>query len=355
EGWLDVPVLTRSEAHDNEDALHAETVPPEMRPLQDDRTSGTTGTPLLIRRTALARVAAKAMLGRALSWHGRADVGTVAVTSTGGLYRDAAGSPGATLMIPVEAALDEQLALLRQAMPTHIVGYPNQVLNWLESGERRAFRNVRCVIATGEVLQPETKQRIVSALGCVVVDIYSTTETGPVALAGKSGGFRVAEENVYLDADDAGGKLQPVTVTPFYGFGTPLIRYRPGDYLEHLRPGRGSSPGLRRFLRVVGRERNLLVRRDGSRFWPNITARLMTKVLDYGDWQVVQDEPGKAVMSIVMTPDTPRAKLDELRTLLLRDVFGDFDLEIQPVDRLETGLGAGKTFQSVISHVRADR
>lgn len=363
----EVPVLTRAEAHDNQATLHADHVPAEMRPLQEDRTSGTTGTPLAIRRTALARVAAKALFGRALTWHDRADVGTIAVTSTTGLFSGAVptetgstdretGSTdrgaGAPFMVPVDIALEDQLSMLRGGRPSHIIGYPNQILNWLHSDERRAFENVRCVVTTGEVLHPATKQEIRSALGATVIDAYSTNETGPIAFAGKTGGFRIAEENIYLENDERTTGLQPVTVTPFYSYGTPLIRYRPGDYVENVRPGRGSTCGLRRFHKVVGRERNLLVRRDGSRFWPNMAAKLMTQVLDYGDWQVVQHEAGSAEMSIVVTPETPPEKLDELRAVLVREVFGDMDLTIRPVERLETGLETGKSFQLVVSYTK---
>lgn len=360
DAWDEVPVLTRAEAHDNQAALHADHVPAEMRPLQEDRTSGTTGTPLAIRRTALARVAAKALLGRALTWHDRSEVGAIAVTSTTGLYSSAvptdAGSThraGSPFMVPVDIALEDQLSMLREGRPTHIIGYPNQILNWLHSDKRRAFENVRCVVTTGEVLQPAAKDEIRSALGATVIDAYSTSETGPIAFAGKTGGLRIAEENIYLENDDGTTGLQPVTVTPFYSYGTPLIRYRPGDYVENVRPGRGGTSGLRRFQKVVGRERNLLVRRDGSRFWPNMAAKLMTQVLEYGDWQVVQHEAGSAEMSIVVTPETPPEKLDELRAVLVREVFGDMDLTIRPVERLETGLNTGKSFQSVVSFVVA--
>lgn len=360
DAWNEVPVLTRAEAHANQAALHADHVPAEMRPLQEDRTSGTTGTPLDIRRTALARVAAKALLGRALTWHDRADVRAIAVTSTTGLYPGvsaigpgSSGRAGAPVMVPVDIALKDQLSLLREAKPSHLVGYPNQILNWLDSDERRAFENVHCVVTTGEVLQPAAKNEIRRTLGATVIDAYSANETGPIAFAGKSGGFRIAEENVYFESDGEQAALQPVTVTPFYSYGTPLIRYRPGDYVENVRPGRGNTSGLRRFHKVVGRERNLLVRRDGSRFWPNMAARLMTQVLHYGDWQVVQHEAGSAVMSIVVAPGTPPAKLDELHTVLVRDVFGDMDLTIRPVERLETALETGKSFQSVVSHAAA--
>ena len=192
---------------------------------------------------------------------------------------------------------------------------------------------------------------ITKRLGAKIIDVYSGSETGPIAMARQSGGYRVAEENIFLEALPDGPELQTVTVTPFYNYGTPLIRYRPGDFIERVRPGRGSMRGLRRFARIVGRERNLLVRRDGSRFWPDLAAKLMAKILTYKAWQVVQDRPGQAEMTIAVDAAVPEDRIDDLRALLVGDVLKDFDLTIRRVDQIETQVASGKPFESVISRV----
>ena len=69
-GWSDVPVLTRAEAQDNEEALRAQSVPPDVGPVEDSMTSGSTGMPLRFRRTALQSVASEALLNRIFRWHG---------------------------------------------------------------------------------------------------------------------------------------------------------------------------------------------------------------------------------------------------------------------------------------------
>lgn len=356
EAWPDVAVLTRSEAQANQDALHAERVPAEMKPLREEQTSGATGAPLAVRQTSLSRVVSRGLLGRALAWHGHDDVGPIAVTATGGLTfgSTVSGQPGKLragqpFAITIDMPLADQMDLLEAARPTHVLGYPNQILNWIGAKRRSALQSIRCAITTGEVLRPEAKFEITRAIGATVIDVYSGSETGPIAVSGRSGGYRVAEENVFLEADSDGAELQPVTVTPFYNYGTPLIRYRPGDMIERVRPGRGAMPGLRRLGRIIGRERNLLVRRDGSRFWPDLAARRMSRILTYHGWQVTQDRPGQAEMSIIVDPSTPQERIEALRAMLVSDILKDFELTIRPVDTIETGLCGGKTYEAVFS------
>ncbi len=71
-----------------------------------------------------------------------------------------------------------------------------------------------------------------------IVDLYSTSETGPIAVEGPSRRsstrqLSICEENVFMEEPARRtGRAQPVQVivTPYYSFGTPLIRYAPGDY-----------------------------------------------------------------------------------------------------------------------------
>ena len=69
-GWKDVPILTRNEAKEHEEALQARFVPTEMGDLETRSTSGSTGTPLKFRQTRLQFIASEVLLNRALRWHG---------------------------------------------------------------------------------------------------------------------------------------------------------------------------------------------------------------------------------------------------------------------------------------------
>src|SRR5690606_7568776 len=80
-----------------------------------------------------------------------------------------------------------------------------------------------------------TRSRLEEALGCPVVDVYSTLETGPIAAARPGGGMALLQPGLYVEVvDDAGlpvpaGTPGEVAVTGGINPYLPLLRYRTGD------------------------------------------------------------------------------------------------------------------------------
>ena len=75
-----------------------------------------------------------------------------------------------------------------------------------------------------------------------------------------------------LDAHDrpcGTGEAGRVVITDLQNFASPLIRYDIGDYAEVGAPC-GCGRGLPTLSRVLGRERNRVIKPDGTRNWPRV-------------------------------------------------------------------------------------
>ena len=340
-GWDDLPVLTRNDAKRHESELRARLVPPDMGATSADATSGSTGTPLRFLRTHLQQIMSEVLLNRLLDWHGLGPMGHFA-TNRGG---DEVGSPHPRMTIlPGRLAYPKQLAILRDRKVTHLLSAPSfgaalAVLPNAKLADLRAF------IATGEVLRTEQRQVIEGGLGGKVVNVYSTSERGPIAAEGPEGMRRVNEENVLLEGPVAGQDLTRVVATPLYSFAMPLIRYAPGDYVRFAGGAGGvEAKGLRRISEVCGRQRNLLRRPDGTPFLPAyIVARRLLEILDHREWQLVQTSLTEVVMRMVVPTVPSAAQIAELKAYIGSGMRGQ-TVDVVFVDAIDNDFRSGKAY-----------
>jgi len=342
-GWTDVPVLTRNEAKANEAALQADRIPIEMGQLATRSTSGTTGTPLEFRQTRVQFFATEAWLNRLLQWHNAWPIRRIA-THGGGV--ESTGDEH-MLKVPGRIPFTDQVALLRERRITHILSAPSMGEGWAEAAPSK-LRDLAAFVATGEVLRPEVRDKIQRRLGGKVINLYSTSEIGPLAGEGPDGRLRVSEETVFLEGPTAGvdeGGFTPVVVTPFYAFGTPLIRYAPGDVVRFSKTPFKRAPGLRRLDEVVGRRRNLFRQPDGRRFLPGrIVARGLSAILDYREWQLVQTSLDDIVMRMV-TPRPPTAAEVARLEAYIQESLPNHRTQVEFVDSVNEALGEGKAYE----------
>lgn len=352
-GWSDVPLLSRAEAHANADALVAETVPPEMRPLVADCTSGSTGTPLRFLRTELARVTAEALLGRAITWHtpgvsGRG-VGPIVVSRFVETEPPPAAGHGPHTL-PVRWSSADQIAFLRKHPPGLVVTYPNLLATWLETAGPDLFAASTLIVLTGEVLRPEARARFARVLTAKIIEAYSTSELGPIAFEAPDGVLRLCEESVFIEGPEPRRQRAvpaPVLATPFYSYATPLIRYAPGDWATFAAAPSPTTPGLRGLTQVLGRERNAFRRRDGSGFWPGLSAKSLSKFVAYRDWQLIQEEVDRFVLRLVLDGPADAAALRRLAGHVSAAVGGG-RVEIRPETAIPDNRATGKAYESYV-------
>ncbi len=107
----------------------------------------------------------------------------------------------------------------------------------IEKGEIKEHARPAALITTAVALKDAIRKHLSAKFQAPVIDLYSLTETGPIAYGCKAGhGYHVLPHDIHLEAVDKDGhrvkegELGEIVITggrnPYF----PLIRYRTGDW-----------------------------------------------------------------------------------------------------------------------------
>lgn len=300
----ELPLSTRREVQQAGDAMHSETPPPEHGAVVATESSGSTGSPLVTRGTGWSQLMWHAFLLRDHLWHGRDFGGKLAAirSKTSAVQFPNWGlatSPyvtGPSVVIGVTGDLDEQLNWLVTENPEYLLSLATNVLALARRSLEKGIRlpRLKQVRTYAESLRPETRAVVREAWGVEVVDSYSSEELGYLALqCPHCENYHVQSEGVILEVLDGDGQpcrpgeVGQVVVSTLHNFAMPLLRYASGDYAEvgeFCACGRG-LPVLRR---IVGRQRNMLLRPDGGQYWPSFASQVWRELAPVTQFQVVQ-------------------------------------------------------------------
>jgi phenylacetate-CoA ligase len=325
DGLAKLPVLGRRDIQTAGAELFCAEVPPSHLPASETRTSGSTGEPVMVRRTAISTLFWAALAMRDHLWHGRdfrRRLVAVRATIRKTDRRDDWGPPanliyrtGPSLGVPSGLELGEMLELLLNFQPDNLLIYPNLLEALTRYCREREIRlpNLRHLRTTGETLSPQLRKEAAACFNAAVEDTYSSQELGYVAVqCPLSGLYHVMAESVIVEVlDESGrqcreGEVGRLVVTDLHNFATPLIRYDIADYAEVGGPcpcGRG----LPTLTRILGRERNLMLMPDGSRQWPRTGFTGFRDFAPIQQFQFIQLDLGTVEVRFVSeTPVSPK-------------------------------------------------
>lgn len=303
--FRELPVSTRRDIQLAGAAIYSGESPPAHGPLVTTESSGSTGSPLVTRGTAWTQMLWHAFLLRDHLWHGRDLRGKLAaIRSKTPEQRfpnwGRATEPfvtGPAVVRGLSADLDEQLRWLEQENPDYLISYASNIRmlarRSLELGLR--LPGLRQVRTYGEMLHPDARAGVRDAWGVEIVDSYSSEELGYIALQCPAcEHYHVQDESLIVEIlDDSGqacraGEIGRVVVTTLHNFAMPLLRYANGDYAE-AGGVCGCGRGLTVLKRIVGRQRNMVVRPDGVRHWPSFPSEHWRNIAPVLQIQLVQD------------------------------------------------------------------
>jgi phenylacetate-CoA ligase len=307
DGLARLPLLTRRDIQTAPD-LFADTLPPHHGPFAELNTSGSTGEPVHIRRTALNRLDWWAMTMRDHGWHRRNLAGRfcairfidrASVLPDWGPPATLLHRTGPSLGLPMTMSITDQLRLLREFRPTSLLVYPSDLaglLDHIESEGAAGLEELTDIRTVGEILPADLRERTRTVLGIDIADTYSSQELGYVALqCPDSGLYHVMAETCIVELlDDNGhpcapGEIGRLVVTDLRNFATPLIRYEIRDYAEAAEPC-SCGRGLPTLARIIGRNRNLLVKPDGTRSWPQFGYARFREIAGIIQYQCIQHD-----------------------------------------------------------------
>jgi len=330
--WSGFPLTTRRDLQEADLTSHS--VPAAHYPVVEKKSSGSTGEPVTVRRTAISQLFWQATTLREHLWHQRRPKGTLMAVRahlTQAMASNSWGSPvgdffetGPSYGVPSNTDVAQLLAWLRDIRPDYLLIYPNIWHAVLDAarGEAGIWDKLHQVRTIGETVTNELRARTRAETGAELVDLYSAEELGTIAIqCPLSGLYHVMAEGMIVEVLTPEGKpCRPgetgrVVVTDLMNLATPLLRYENGDVAEQG-PACPCGRGLPTFKRILGRERNMVRLPDGRRYWPTTGFREFSKVADVRQYQLVQRSPQDIEIRLVV----PQGRLSPLQESALSEI-----------------------------------
>jgi phenylacetate-CoA ligase len=315
QGLQGLPVMSRrtlQNAHD----LFCATLPQGHGPIYETQTSGSTGEPVVVRRTAVNGMDWMAVTMREHLWHKRdflQPLCAIRANFTGLALCKDWGPPvnwlfpsGPLLGIPVVTDIGRQIELILEFKPRILLIYPSNLTALLNSGIE--LPSIRHLLTIAETLSPQTREHAGRVFGSVT-DTYSSQELGTIAIqCPESPLYHVMAENLIVEVlkDDGtacrDGETGRVVATDLRNFATPIVRYDVGDVAE-VGPPCPCGRGLPTLSRIFGRVRNLVLMPDGTRHWPLVGFCHFREVAPVMQYQFIQD--GRQTIELRLVTERP--------------------------------------------------
>jgi phenylacetate-CoA ligase len=127
---------------------------------------------------------------------------------------------------------DDRVKFLDDCAPEVLTGDP---IGFADLAQLPVSIRPKALVSSAMAVTPPLRAMLEARFACPVVDIYSTCESGPIALA-IGDEFEVLPEDLYVEILDADGNHCPpgvvgeITLTGGRNPFLPLLRYRTGDF-----------------------------------------------------------------------------------------------------------------------------
>jgi phenylacetate-CoA ligase len=380
--WSRVPILTRRQMQDAGRRMHADPVPPSHGTLSEAGTSGSTGMPVLIRKTALDHLMWNAIHIREEFWHRENPLGSMArirgypsgatpeqiaaMRSVAGLRMPDWGPPtnllwrtGAIGMVTYLLSAPDQAAFLRDFDPEYLFTLPTNLrlllAHFRETGTR--LPRLRAVWTISEIVDSALRAECREILGCGIISNYSAWETGYIALqCPLHDCYHVQSEVIRIEILDQAnnpcstGQIGRVVATPLHNFAMPLLRYELGDEAE-VGDACPCGRGLPILKRVVGRVSDYLTLPSGLKRRVNIAHHALSSIPAIREYQLVQESLERIDLLLVVACPLTAEEEASLRVKLAREVGEEFVYTLHYRDSLpRTADGKRRAFVSNLTH-----
>jgi phenylacetate-CoA ligase len=355
-----LPILTKEDIRNNWEDLKP--IGLERIKFYEVPTGGTTGTPLIFRLSKLDRMMSGATLYRGWSYAGyRIGDGMVYLAGSAlgvdnkvrrlpSLRELARNARMLSSFDMSETELKRCVRLMNSFRPRFVYGYPS-ALDFLSKwiAERRIdVHRPTAVFVTSEKLHPRMRRNIESAFGCEVFDNYGLNDGGVSAFECRehSGLHIDTERSVMEVVDEHGNQLEEgegkILATSLNNEAMPFIRYDTEDIAELSIDSCNCGRNYRLLKSVVGRTTDILYTPDGTAvhgwfflylFWEHGKG--------IKQYQVVQEELTRIVVSIVPDDDFDEAALNEIARIS-KEKCASWEIEFRIVDSISLSRD-GKT------------
>jgi len=279
----DIPITPKALVRNQTAQFFCSFVPPSQGEVLTRATSGSTGEPMLIRKTQRQfEIQIEENLRLKNGW-GFGQHRRVVQTSApnddhpNGLVEQKDGPGGRREWTLYSGDTEAALDLLRRTAASHVRSSPSIMLEVLQrSLETSQSLGLQLISTVSEVMSEGLPKLVRGIPGCRLVDLYGTVETGLIAVqCPLCHAYHPADRHLIFEiVTEEGRPAEPgemgrVVVTPLFNLATPLIRYDTGDYAQ-LAEGGSCPRSPCAIRRIIGRERNLFKLPDGRKVVPRI-------------------------------------------------------------------------------------
>lgn len=295
------------------------------------KTSGSTGIPVEVERTALSKLWWNATNLRETFWHKRdlsqsfaiirPQINQELMQKEWGPAFSLFGKTGPLYAHPVQGDLNRWL---QKIQPGYLMTYPSI----LETIDLKALTQLKGIKTTGETLHHRHP---------LVVDTYSSEEVGTIAIQcpDNSEVYHVMENIIIeiLDEQDQPATTGRVIVTDLTSHY--LYRYDIGDYAElgHCSCGRG----LQTIKKILGRQRNMVRLPDGSKHWPRIGSLEYRKIAPIKRFQMAQIDATTLELRLIIDTPLTDSQQQALRKVIHQSIGYPFEIRFCYLDEFPAG------------------
>jgi phenylacetate-CoA ligase len=200
---------------------------------------------------------------------------------------------------------------LNRWKPEFFSGFPSSIYE-LAAYIQRSAKPLQCkpraIFTTSETLLPQQTRVIEEVFQTKVVDQYSSSEGAPFVIQCEHGSWHLLPWTGIIELLDekgnAGADEGEVCITYFHSHGTPLIRYRLGDYMRVADPHYRCACGCECPVveRIEGRAIDFLYSRERGRINVVNVANSVKYTPGIVQMQAVQQAVDKITVSMVVNP-----------------------------------------------------
>ncbi len=342
-----LPVMRRRDVQSAGETLFCTQIPRAHAPATESRTSGSSGEPVVVKRTAVSRLMWMAMTLREHLWQRRDFRGRLAVIRDDYLQGEQMDWPtwgppasvlfetGSSHALAVRTGVARQFEWLQSINPDYLLVYPSNLAALLDQFEQRGLKLpcLRQIRTINETLAPDIRASARRVLGADIADTYSSAEAGVIAVqCPESGLYHAMAESLIVEVlDEQGeacmpGQVGRVVVTDLHNFATPLVRYDLGDYAETA-DACSCGRGLPALKRIAGRRRNMARLPDGRDLWPAIGGLRYCEIAPIRQFQFIQRE--RESIEVRLVSQAPLSADQERRIGDLICTALDFSFKLQ--------------------------
>jgi phenylacetate-CoA ligase len=359
--WRDVPIISRSDIIDCIETLCVPDLPEFYGPVSEHKTSGTTGTPLVVRANSMASISTNVALARLARWIGLDPSQTLAtIRSAHGNASSAypkgrsrrswiAGHDGPHHILDVLTPVSQQLEWLARMRPRYVLTYPSNAWALAEAVTTEAGHKlgIKVFIGYGETVSDDVREIVAERFGSTFKSFYSCQEIGVIAVeCPVATHYHIATENAFVEfLNEEGAAAGPqergrVVITGLHNYAMPFIRYLLGDIAVRGEQACASCLKLPVIERIEGRVRHAFTFSDGSKMWPRGSlVRAMREFVPFRQYQMVQLDYETIELRYVPDGSARQTDLEGLTAFARQKMHPSVLMKLAPMSELPRGPG----------------